>query len=66
MLENRILWKVLVPKWDKVTREWRRLHNEKLCDLYSSPSIWLIKPRIRCVGFIEREEIGDVRTGEGK
>ena len=49
-----------------MTRKWRRLHNEKLYDLYSSPSIRLIKSRIRCVGFIERVEIGDVNTGEGK
>ena len=49
-----------------MTREWRRLHNQKLCELYCSPSIRLIKSRIRCVGFIERVEIEEVRTGEGK
>lgn len=66
MLENLVLRKILVPKRDELTREWRRLHNEKLCELYCSPSIRLIKSRIRCVGFIERVETGEVRTGDGK
>jgi hypothetical protein len=34
------------PKKDGVTGEWRKLRNEELCDLYSSPSIFrIIKPR---------------------
>jgi hypothetical protein len=30
---------MLVPKKDGVTREWGKLHNEELNDLYSSPNI---------------------------
>jgi hypothetical protein len=37
--ENRVLRRVVGPKRDEVTREWRKLHNEELHDLYSSPSI---------------------------
>jgi hypothetical protein len=28
-----------MPKRDKVTREWRRIHNEGLSELYYSPNI---------------------------
>ena len=34
MFENTVLGKVFGPKMDKVAREWRRLHNEEICDLY--------------------------------
>jgi hypothetical protein len=37
--ENRVLRKVLGPKSDEVRGQWRRLHNEELCALYSSPNI---------------------------
>jgi hypothetical protein len=36
---NRVLRRIFGPKRDVVTREWRKLHNEELHDLYSSPSI---------------------------
>jgi hypothetical protein len=39
VFENRVLRRVFGPKRDEVTREWRKLHNEELHDLYSSPSI---------------------------
>jgi hypothetical protein len=34
-----VLRRIFGPKRDEVTREWRKLHNEELRDLYSSPSI---------------------------
>jgi hypothetical protein len=39
VFENRALRRMFGPKRDEVTREWRKLHNEELHDLYSSPSI---------------------------
>ena len=35
VFENRVLRRVFGPKRDKVTGEWRKLHNEELSDLYS-------------------------------
>jgi hypothetical protein len=47
VFENRILRRIFGSKRDEVTREWRKLHNEKLNDLYSSPNIVrVIKSRI--------------------
>jgi hypothetical protein len=39
VFKNRVLSRIFEPKRDDVTREWRKLHNEELHDLYSSPSI---------------------------
>jgi hypothetical protein len=39
VFENRALRRIFGPKRDEVTGEYRKLHNEELCDLYSSPSI---------------------------
>jgi len=37
--ENRVLRKIFGPYRDDVTGDWRKMYNEKLCDLYSSPNI---------------------------
>src|SRR5215469_15578817 len=39
VFENRVLRRVFGPKRDRVTREWRKLHNEELNDLYSPPNV---------------------------
>jgi len=56
VFENRVLGRIFWPKRDKVTGEWRKLNNEELNDLHSSPNIvWVIKLRkMRWVGHVAR------------
>ena len=37
--QNMVLRRIFGPRSDEVTEEWKRLHNEELNDLYSSPNI---------------------------
>jgi hypothetical protein len=39
VFENRVLRRIFGPKRDEVMGGWRKLHNEELHNLYSSPSI---------------------------
>jgi len=44
VFEDWILRKIFKPQKNKVIGEWRRLHNEEIYNLYSSPDIiWVIK-----------------------
>jgi hypothetical protein len=56
LFENRVLRKIFEPKRDVVTGEWRKLHNEELRGLYSSPSIIRIMKsrRMRWAGHVAR------------
>ena len=53
MSENRALRRILGPKRDEVAGEWRKLHNEEVNDLYSSPNtVGVIKSRMRWAGHV--------------
>jgi hypothetical protein len=56
LFENRVLRRIFGPKRDDVTGDWRKLHNEELHNLYSSPNIIrMIKSRrMRWAGYVAR------------
>jgi hypothetical protein len=61
VFENRALRRIFGPKRDEVTGGWRKLHNEELHNLYSSPSILILikSRRMRWAGHVAR--MGKVR-----
>ena len=55
VFENKVLRRVFGPRRDKVTGEWRKLHNKELSDLYSLPNIVrVVKSRMRWAGHVAR------------
>ena len=56
MFENMVLRRIFGPRNDEVTGEWRRLHNEELNYLYSSPNIVRVvkSRRMRWAGHVAR------------
>ena len=56
VFENRVLRRIFGPKRDEVTREWRKLHNEELNELYSSSNIVRVIKlrRMRWAGHVAR------------
>jgi hypothetical protein len=65
-----VLRRIFGPKRDEATGEWRRLHNEELNDLYSSPNIIRVikSRRMRWAGHVARmgEEIDAYRILVGR
>jgi hypothetical protein len=60
-----VLRRIFGPKRDDVTGEWRRLHNEEINDLYSSPNIirMIISSRMRWAGQVACMGRREVHTG---
>jgi len=61
VFENRVLRRIFGPKMDEVTGEWKKLHNEELNNMYSSPNIVRVikSRRMRWAGHV-------ARMGEGR
>jgi hypothetical protein len=74
VFHNRVLRRIFGPKREEVVGDWRKLHNEELCNLYTSPNIIMviISRRIRWGGHIvcveEMRNVYNVLVGkcEGK
>jgi hypothetical protein len=56
VFENKVLRRIFGLERDEVTGEWRKLHNEELNDLYSSPIIVRVieSKRMRWAGHVAR------------
>jgi hypothetical protein len=62
VFQNRVLRRIFPPRRHEVTGDWRKLHNEELHNLYSTPNILrMIKSRrMRWVGNVAR--MGETRN----
>jgi uncharacterized membrane protein len=64
VFENRVFRRIFGPKRDEVKREWIKLHNDELHDLYFSPNIFRVikSRRMRWAWHVARMGRGEVRT----
>jgi predicted RNA-binding protein YlqC (UPF0109 family) len=58
VFENRVLRRIFGPKGDEVTGGWRKLHDEELHNLYSSPNIMNFQ--------VKEDEMGRVCSKNGE
>jgi hypothetical protein len=65
VFENRMLRRTFGPRRDELTGEWRKRHNEKLHDLYFSPTIVRVikSRRMRWAGYAGRMGREETCTG---
>jgi hypothetical protein len=65
VFENRVLRRIFGPKGDEMKEEWRKLHNDELNVLYSSPNIVRVikSRRMRWAGHVARMGKGEAYTG---
>jgi hypothetical protein len=56
VFQNRVLREIFRPKRNDITGGWRKLHNEELHNLYSSPNVIRITKlrTMRCAGYVGR------------
>jgi hypothetical protein len=62
VFENRVLWRIFGCKRHEVTGGWRKLHNQELPNLYSSPSIIrrITSRRMRWAGHVASMGAGEM------
>jgi hypothetical protein len=65
VFENRVQRRICAPKKDEATGEWRRLYNEELNYLYSSPNIIRVikSNRMRWAGHVKRMGEREMHAG---
>jgi hypothetical protein len=65
VFENWVLMRIFGPTRDKVTRGWRKMHNEELHNLYSSPYMIRMRKsrRMRWTGNVARLEGREIYIG---